>query len=147
MADERVPDESTADESTPKLELAVPVLGVSDTVRARQYYIEKLGFEVRFEWSDEEADADGTPPQYVIIASGNAEFHLTMAAEPTPSITYVFVKGVDEYYQALRRRDATISQDIRDFPWQMREFEVQDPDGNRLIFGEHLSRSDETPAG
>ena len=55
-------------------------------------------------------------------------------------VAYFFVDNVAGYYQALQDTAADIVQEIRDYPWEMREFEVADPDGNRIIFGEHLSR-------
>lgn len=53
---------------------------------------------------------------------------------------YVFVDGVADYYEVVKARGADIREELQDYPWGMREFEVTDFDGNRLIFGEHLSR-------
>ncbi len=118
------------------LEVVAPVFPVTDIKRSLAYYTEKLLFTVGFEWAD-------TPEEdirYAILQSGNCELHLRYRETPHPTVAYVFVDGVKDYYEAVKTRHATITGEIDDHPWEMREFEVTDPDGNRLIFGEHLSR-------
>jgi uncharacterized glyoxalase superfamily protein PhnB len=46
----------------------------------------------------------------------------------------------------VQRAGGRISCPLETQPWDMREFEVTDPDGNRLIFGEHVSRLDGSAA-
>lgn len=122
--------------SKPQLELAAPVFGVSDAQKSRDYYVNQLAFEVRFEWSD---DGKG-PPRYVILGHGKIELHLSQTQEPKPSMAYIFVNGIQQYYEAVNKTDTLIVDHLRDYPWDMREFDVKDPDGNKLVFGEHLSR-------
>lgn len=118
------------------LELVAPVLQVGDLATALAHYRDKLLFDVAFEW----ADSDGEPPNYAIVRQGNCELHLTLSRQPHPTVAYIFVDRVGACYDALKASGANITHDIADQPWEMREFEVVDPDGNRLIFGEHLSR-------
>ncbi len=49
-----------------------------------------------------------------------------------------------DHYEAVRARNATTTCGIEDHLYEKREFEVADPDGNRLIFGEHLSPFEDT---
>ena len=93
-------------------------------------------FGVAFTW----ADRDSEPPRYAIVRQGNCELHLTLGRQPHATVAYVFVDRVKAFYDAAKAAGADITEDIEDQPWEMREFEVADPDGNRLIFGEHLSR-------
>lgn len=118
------------------MELAAPVFSVANAVSARDYYVTCLGYEVHFEWSDPGAEA----PRHVILRNGRTELHLTEGTPHRPSVAYVFVNGVEGLYEKIRQTDANITEPLTDFPWQMREFEVSDADGNRLVFGEHLSR-------
>ena len=127
----------------PKLEIVAPVFPVTDVKCATDYFTSKLLFDIAFEWADE----DGGPVSYVILRSGNCELHLTMSEKPHKTIAYFFVRGVEEYHDAVRSNGATITQDIKDWPWNMREFEVADPDGNRLIFGQDISRIKDGAAG
>jgi catechol 2,3-dioxygenase-like lactoylglutathione lyase family enzyme len=115
-------------------ETVAPVFGVADVERSRAYYTDQLGFSVEFEWKDEEE------VQYVVLSKGHTGLHLSQHQNPPPTVAYFFVSGVQKYYEALQTTDAMITEQIRDYPWEMREFELKDPDGHKLIFGEHLSR-------
>ena len=120
----------------PQFDVIAPVFRVTNMTRSRAYYVDQLGFEVGFEWTDDGADA----PRYVILTKGGIGLHLSQSHVSSPSIAYVFVDGVREYYDVTKGTDALITEHILDHPWEMREFEVTDPDGNRLVFDEHLSR-------
>ena len=124
------------EQAKPSFEVVAPVFAATDIARSRRYYTDQLGFEVGFEWADEE----GAPPRYLVLVHGKTELHLSQDEQPRPSIAYFFLDGVQEYYQAVRGRQADITEPLTDYPWEMREFAAQDPDGNKLIFGEHLSR-------
>ncbi len=119
-----------------QLEVVAPVFPVTNLAKALDHYVNTLRFTVKFEW----ADADGEPTRYAILENGRCELHLSRGSDPQPTSAYIFVDRVSAYYSTVRERGAVISCDIEDQPWQMREFEVTDPDGNRLVFGEHLSR-------
>ncbi len=119
-----------------KLEVVAPIFQVSDIKRSLDYYTGALPFEVASQWADHPEEA----LRYAVLQNGNCEIHLTQATQPLPGVAYFFVDGVTAFFEAARARNATISREIEDQPWEMREFEVADLDGNRLIFGEHLSR-------
>lgn len=121
-----------------KLEVVAPVMTVVSMEEALRCYRDLLLFNVAFEWSDTEQE----PTRYTILQQGNTELHLSAAETPHPTVAYIFVGNVQAYHDAVKARGANISEAIQDHPWEMREFEVTDPDGNRIIFGEHLSRID-----
>lgn len=113
-----------------------PVFSVTDVARSRAYYTDHLAFTVEFEWSGD----GGTESDYVVLSHGNTALHLAHTTKPSTSIAYFFVNNVEQYHDELQSTDAMITEAIKDFPWEMREFEVKDPDGNKMIFGEHLTR-------
>ena len=123
------------DQNTFKLENVAPVFQVADIKRALGYYSDKLLFSTDFEWSNSENE----PVNYAIVLQGDTELHLTPNKEPHERVAYFFVRNVQAFHEAVKAKGADITRGITDLPWQMREFEVTDPDGNRLIFGEHLS--------
>ncbi|WP_298817349.1 VOC family protein [uncultured Roseibium sp.] len=125
-----------SDPNSSQLSLIAPVFPVSDVATAVAYYRDRLLFEVRFEWADNE----GEPARYAILGRDKIELHLTGGDALHPRTAYCFVDGIDGYYALARKAGANITEDIGDQPWEMREFETKDPDGNALIFGEHLSR-------
>ncbi len=129
-----------SDDTPFKLEVVAPVFPVTDVGRSVDYYRDALLFEVAFEW----ADSDDEPVRYAILQNGDTEVHLTEAETARETIAYFFVDSVAGYYAAVKGKGAKITSEIKDYPWEMREFEVADPDGNRLIFGEHLSRIEGT---
>ncbi|MEA2704569.1 MAG: hypothetical protein QOD63_2514, partial [Actinomycetota bacterium] len=62
--------------------------------------------------------------------------------EPAPPArdrgeAYLHVRGVDTLHQEWRAAGLPVS-DVRDEPWEMREFNLVDPGGNRLRVGENL---------
>ncbi len=120
----------------PKLESIAPVFAITDVQRARDFYTETLGFSIAFEWADEE----GGPIRYVILRQNDCDLHLSQSETAHRAIAYFFMHGVEDYYETVKAAGATISQDLKDWPWNMREFEVTDPDGNRLIFGQDISQ-------
>ena len=119
-----------------ELSLMAPVFGVSDTPLAVAYYRDRLLFDSRFEW----ADAEGEPIRYAILGRDKIELHLSQREAPAPSTAYCFVDGVSAYYELVAAAGASITEEIADQPWEMREFEIRDLDSNSLVFGEHLSR-------
>lgn len=57
-----------------------------------------------------------------------------------PSVACCIMTGVDAYYEACRARGATIAMDLADRAFGVRDVRVVDPSGNRIGFGEALSR-------
>ncbi len=116
-----------------------PVLVVTNAADAQSYYTDKLGFSVSFAWQD----ADDEPVRYVILARDTHQIHLTEHSEPRPAITYLFCHHIGALYDEMLASGADIHSELQHYPWDMMEFEVQDPDGNRLIFGESVSPQDD----
>lgn len=104
-----------------------PVLHVTDARAATRWYAQ-LGFAS--EW--EHRFAPGLP-LYVGIARGDLRIHLSEhAGDARPgTLLYLYVDDVDA---AARAVGAT---EIDDMPWG-RDFEIADPDGNRLRIGTAL---------
>jgi hypothetical protein len=102
----------------------VPILPTKDAAVAAQWY-RHYGFEVRFEHRFEPH-----LPAYVGLSRGDAEIHLSEHAGDitTPGLVYIWVDSVDPLA-------AITSANVEDMPWA-RDFEVADPDGNRLRFAE-----------
>jgi len=123
-------------EPTPRLSHIAPVFSVADLTASLAYYRDRLLFEVRFEW----ADAEGAQARYAILCRDAVELHLSSGAARNQATAYCFVEDVDGYYAKVMKAGANITEALADQPWKMREFETRDPDGNALVFGEHLDR-------
>lgn len=109
--------------------LVVPILRVRDAAASVEWY-RQLGFAQIFE----HRFADGMPA-YVGIQRDDAVIHLSehTGDAPGPGLLYVWVDAVDPLAELF---GATPD----DMPWA-RDFEVADPDGNRVRIAE--ARSDD----
>ena len=102
----------------------VPIMRVADADTAVTWY-ERLGFVK--EW---EHRFEAGLPRYVGIARGDVRLHLSEhTGDASPgTLVYFYVDDVDAAARALGVTE------IDDMPWG-RDFEVADPDGNRLRIG------------
>ena len=119
-----------------KLGLIAPVFAVADIKRTKDYYTDKLGFDIDFEWADHEGD----PIRYISVGKNDRHLHFSQSGNPHKAMAYFFIDDVENYYKAVKESGADVTKDLKDWPWEMREFEVADPDGNRLIFGQDISQ-------
>ena len=108
------------------------VLHVKDMALSLAYCRDKLGFAVTFSWED--------PPRYVCLCLGDCAIHLNAYTPPTASShVAIFCKGINALYDELTARRVAIAVSIADWPYGMRDFSVDDPDGHRLDFGQGIS--------
>ena len=116
---------------SPSLVGAAPVLVVRDVLASVAHYRDVLGFRVEFTY--------GEPVFYAGVERGNVLIHLQAASEtkrqPGHGGINIFVTEVDALYQELKSRGARTLNEPRDYPYGMRDFNVQDLDGNDLCFG------------
>ena len=105
-------------------EYLAPVMRVADARAALAWY-QKLAFVKEWEQRFEPG-----LPLYLGIARGDVRLHLSEHTGDAPpgTLVYLFVDDVDA---AARLLGIT---EIDDMPWG-RDFEVTDPDGNRLRIG------------
>lgn len=106
---------------------AVPVLPTGDVTASVRFW-SAAGFAVTHFGSD-----------FASARRDRVELHLV---EPTPEerdrgLAYLHVRGVDGLHAAWDAADLPVT-DVRDEPWEMREFIVVDPGGNRVRVGQNL---------
>ena len=111
-----------------------PVLPVQDVVKAIQFYVEKLGFEVAF--ADDDKD-----PKYAGVKRDNIEIHLQWhdAAEWVKGVDRPMLRFVIQNIEALydEYKDKGVFHDrtaLKNTPWGTREFAFYDPYMNGLTF-------------
>jgi catechol 2,3-dioxygenase-like lactoylglutathione lyase family enzyme len=115
-----------------KFATATPRLPVPDVEKALAFCIDKLGFQLGWKW--------GTPLTHANVCRDSISLDLinVPAQRCGTAMVYVQIAGVDAYFAELKRR-AVDAGDVGDRPYGMRDFEVSDPDGNRLAFGEPVA--------
>lgn len=119
---------STSD-SDPQFEAVTPRLPVADVEKALAFYVDKLGFQLGWKW--------GNPITHGNVCRGSINLDVICVTEVArgTAMAYVQIRGVDAYFAELKGRGLGVSEP-EDRPYGMRDFEVVDPDGNRLSFGE-----------
>lgn len=110
----------------------VPILRSFDEARAREFYIDFLGFEVVFEHRFEPG-----LPLYMGLRQGDCVLHLSEHfgdASPGAALR-IEVPDVDAFCAALNVKGyANARPGVEAQPWGSRDMAVSDPFGNRLVF-------------
>ena len=103
-----------------------PELPVSDVERAQEYYRDTFGFEIGWLEPGKEIGA--------VSRDGVAIFFRRRQAPFDPTVHWIFVEDIDAAYEELRTRGAHIVEPLETKPWGLRQFTVEDIDGNRFYF-------------
>jgi hypothetical protein len=107
---------------------SVPILNVRSVPASIDYYVHKLGFEKEWDWGD--------PPTFACVRRDLVRIFLCQGAQGAPGTWIsIFVQNVDALHEDYRLRGADIRQAPANFPWGVREMNVQDLDGHRLRLG------------
>jgi catechol 2,3-dioxygenase-like lactoylglutathione lyase family enzyme len=114
---------------TPKFEAITPRLPVSDVEKALTFYIDLLGFSLGWKWGDPLTHAN------VCRDSIALDLIATSPGRRGPALAYIRLSSVDAYFAELTARGVEVGE-LADRTYGMRDFEVVDPWGNRLAFGE-----------
>jgi uncharacterized glyoxalase superfamily protein PhnB len=111
-----------------RFELVVPILSVRNIAASIDYYVDRLGFQKKWEWGD--------PPDFACVSRDQVELFLSLNAQGAPGTWIsIFVQDVDALYETYRKGGALIREPPADYPWGMREMTVEDLDGHRLRMG------------
>ena len=112
---------------------AIPVIAVSDSVRAEDYYCRVLGFQRMFAYP---AGAIPTDPRYLGIARDGVWLHLQSYKSERAGMTdaFLWVTDVDRLHEEVAARGALVQLPPTDQTWGTRETGIRDPDGNVLVF-------------
>lgn len=122
------------------MELAIPVLPADDLRAARAFYVDGLGFSVRFEASE-----DGTTG---LLGLARGSMWLTidapMAGHGRRACVSLQVESADRYFAEWGERVA-IERPPVDEPWGARTFSVHDPSGNTIFVMEPIGGATNQP--
>jgi catechol 2,3-dioxygenase-like lactoylglutathione lyase family enzyme len=105
-----------------------PVLHVRDVAETAAFYRDVLGF--RWDFGDE---------TYAVVWRDNSAVHFVRdVAGPTGIHLFQWVKNVDDYYQELLGRGASVPKKPADQPYGIREFALTDNNGVSIVFGQEI---------
>jgi predicted enzyme related to lactoylglutathione lyase len=114
---------------------AMPVLEVTDMPGSLAFYRDKLGFSAAV-W--------GEPPSFAIVQRGAVSIALDASQRGQSAnnqwwAAYIYVADVNALYDEFRDLGIAIHREIDDAPYGCRDFDVADPDGYVLAFGQDLN--------
>lgn len=115
----------------------IPTLRIFDEAKAKEFYLEFLGFETTFEHRFQEDF-----PLYMGVRHGPIHLHLSEHhGDGSPGVSLsIEMSGLEEYQQALLAKNYSFS---RPGPPEKTEFgtkevTIGDPFGNRITFFENV---------
>ena len=111
---------------------AIPVLHVSSSVAAAEFYCGCLGFSEEFAYRP----FGGSDPCYMGLTRDDVQLHVSSFSGDgvAGGAVFLVVRDVDELFKELAEKDVTIDLEPTDQSWGNREMYVSDPDHNSIRF-------------
>ena len=111
---------------------AIPVLHVSSSIVAAEFYCDRLGFTQEFAYRP----FGGDDPCYMGLTRDNVELHVSSFSGDGVSggVVFLLVEDLDVLRAELVRMGISIDLEPTDQDWGNREMYVKDDDGNSIRF-------------
>lgn len=105
---------------------------VSDVDASLKYYTGVLGFTERFRFGD-----------YAGVEYGDFQIHLsgpsaTNKRQIGQGSLYIFCDDCNAYHEEVTARGARVQAPPKDYEYGMRDFVIEDPDGNLIAVGQEI---------
>ena len=116
----------------------IPILRIFDEAKAREFYVDFLGFQI-----DWEHRFEPNSPLYMQVSRGGCVLHLSEHyGDACPGSTvFVRLTGIDELHAELTAKQFKyLRPGLEIAPWNAKCMEVIDPFGNRIRFNEDLPK-------
>jgi catechol 2,3-dioxygenase-like lactoylglutathione lyase family enzyme len=114
--------------------VALPILGVSSSARAEAFYCEKLGFKRIYAYRPDPSKSD---PCWLGVQRDGAQIVLSSFAADGPPGTrsvQIYVEDIARVHHEFATAAVRIEGEgeLLDQSWGNLEFNLKDPDGNRI---------------
>ena len=116
------------------------VIEVSNFEKSVKYYTEVLDFNLDWTWPDEGkkvhgslsigGDSNDHSKKHIHVQISQAEHDFSLSG-------WIYIRigpEIDQLYEHYKARNVKFTQDLDNYPWQMREFTIEDIDGNNFRF-------------
>ena len=125
--------------ATTELKDVIPILDVRDVEAALRFYVDRLGFQVDFQYEDD-------PSNYAGVRRGGVYLHMQWQHEDEfrkgtagRLRVRIVVDDPDALFEEYRAKGVFDERtQVRETAWRTREFGFRDPDGNGLTFYREL---------
>lgn len=118
----------------PLLKTAIPILRIFDVDKAKEFYVDFLGFTI--DWEHRFGD---NFPLYAQVSRCGLKLHLSEHhGDASPGSTvFIWMRGIEDYHRELLDKDYRYNKPgLEDAPWDAKVMQASDPFGNRLRFSE-----------
>lgn len=136
LREEVAAEPASPDVERPRLVAARPFAFVRDVGAACAYYVDVLGFELAFSYGNPpfyaEVERDGL--RLCVRHTDDALIDPVLARREEIVIASFEATDAKALYLELQSAGAVFSKTLRAEPYGAREFVVDDPDGNRILF-------------
>jgi uncharacterized glyoxalase superfamily protein PhnB len=110
----------------------IPILRVNDLDASVAYYLEKLGFHLKWRGGSEAS-----------VARDRTALMLAEGDQGKPGTwLWISTSDVDALYAELSERGAILRNPPTNYPWASRECQISDPDRHVLRFGADLKANE-----
>ena len=114
----------------------VPELPVADVEKAQQYYRDKLGFKIEWSYAGMEMGA---------VSNGDSAIFFRKRTGPfEPVVHWIYAGDIETTYRNLSESGANIVEGLEDKPWGLRQFTIEDLDGNKFYIHHDLPEQDQS---
>jgi catechol 2,3-dioxygenase-like lactoylglutathione lyase family enzyme len=113
---------------------AIPILRIFSVEKAREFYLDFLGFKT--DWEHRFGDHF---PLYTQISRAGLRLHLSEHhGDASPGSTvFVWMRGIAKFHRELTAKNYRYNKPgLEEAPWNARVVEVSDPFGNKIRFSE-----------
>jgi uncharacterized glyoxalase superfamily protein PhnB len=120
--------------SGPHLQTAIPILRIFSVEKAKEFYLDFLGFTI--DWEHRFGD---NFPLYAQISRTSLRLHLSEHhGDASPGSTvFIWMRGIADYHRELSAKDYRYAKPgLEDMEYGARMIAVSDPFGNKLRFNE-----------
>jgi len=120
------------------LQKNIPILRIFDVAKAKEFYIDWLGFKINWEHQFEP-----DTPYYIGISRDQIELHLSEHhGDSVPGCKlFIVCTEIEKYFAELQSRPYKYYRPgLNKTFYGSLEMTVQDPFGNKLSFNEYLSK-------
>lgn len=110
----------------------IPVVRMFDEAKAREFYLGYLGFAIEFEHR-----FGPNMPLYMAVMRGGCKIHLSEHYGDAcgGATVRIAVEDLDAYHSELTAKPYKYYRPgIETMPWGLKEMQLTDPFGNRLVF-------------
>jgi uncharacterized glyoxalase superfamily protein PhnB len=115
-----------------QFECVIPILNVRNVPASIDYYVNKLGFQKKWDW--------GSPPTFACVTRGKVDIFFCQGAQgQSGTWMSLFIDDPDALHEEYKQSGAIVRMPPTNMPWNVREMNVEDLDGHRLRMGGHAT--------